>query len=425
MVTKSAVDPRPRVRSTKRRFFPQLEGMRGLAALGVLLTHVGLYSAQVALTEFPGMEQPGNGFAGVLLQQLHVSLPIFFVLSGVLLYRPWVLAALGGTKKPGVKPYLWRRALRTLPAFWVTLAVVLIAFNSEGIQNVWHVVRPFLLLHVYENEAWVFGLEQSWSLSTEIAFYALLPVLAWALHRVARGGADVAAKARRILLVLGAVVVAGFAFAAYTFTESLGSWPIEDKWPLKWMGFIAVGMALATLSAAAELQPEKSPSLYRFLARKPASAWAAALVVYLIACFQPFGDSGSANYPDMAQGMVEQVLYLSFGLLAVAPLTLPDTRSRLIDAVLTNRVMLYLGKISYGLYLWHIAIIYFWNEGAFGADGFWKLLGICLAGSIVAATLSYYLIESPAMRLREKLGKAPKEIGVATLERPDHLTSVR
>ncbi|MGA6166318.1 acyltransferase family protein [Amycolatopsis magusensis] len=399
--------------------------MRGLAALGVLLTHVGLYSAQVSLSDFPGMEQPGNGFAGVLLQQLHVSLPIFFVLSGVLLYRPWVLAALGGTKKPGVKPYLWRRALRTLPAFWVALAVVLIAFNSEGIQNVWHVVRPFLLLQVYESEAYLFGLEQSWSLATEIAFYALLPVLAWALNRVARGGADVAAKARRIVLVLTAVAVAGFAFAAYTFTDSMGLWPIEDKWPLKWMGFIAAGMALATLSAAAEIAPEKSPRLYRFLARKPASAWAAALVVYLIACFQPFGEPGSANYPGMAQGLIEHVLYLSFGLLAVAPLTLPNSRSKLIDAVLTNPVMLYLGKVSYGLYLWHIAIIYFYNEGVFGADGFWELLAICFFGSLVAATLSYYLIESPAMRLREKLGKAPKEASVATFERSDHLTSVR
>ncbi|MEV0963565.1 MULTISPECIES: acyltransferase [unclassified Streptomyces] len=398
-------------RTTERRFFPELEGMRGVAAMGVLVTHVAFSSGMVGF-----MDKEPNGFFGVMLQQLHVSLPIFFVLSGMLLYRPFALATIAGTRKPEIKPYFWRRALRTLPAYWVLVAVALLTLNREAVHGIWQVVRPVLLLQVYQIDARLVGrgLEQTWTLATEVAFYAALPLLAWALDKFARRTADPGARVRRILWGLSPLVVIGFAYAAYTFLPSMGAYPIQNEWPPKWLGFIAVGMGLAALSAGADVAPRNVPAFYRFVQNKPVWCWVLAASVYLVACVRPIGRPGHADYPSMAGGMTEHFLYTLFGLLLVAPVTVPNP-SRFVVAVMSNPVMRFLGRISYGLYLWHIAVIYFWHGSLFEAGGFLELLAITLGGSVVLATASYYLVESPAMRLRERLGKASAKPSVETI----------
>ncbi|MCI0384727.1 acyltransferase [Streptomyces sp. CNQ085] len=400
-------------RSTRRRFFPELEGMRGLAAMGVLFTHVAFSSGMVGF-----MDQEPNGFLGVMLQQLHVSLPIFFVLSGMLLYRPFALATIAGTPKPEIKPYFWRRALRTLPAYWVLVAVALLTLNRDGVHSLWQIIRPVLLLQVYQLEARLVGqgLEQTWTLATEVAFYAVLPLLAWALNRFARSASDPGVRVRRILWGLSPLVVIGFVYAWYTFLPSMGVYPIQNEWPPKWLGFIAVGMGLAALSAGAEVAPDRVPAFYRFVQNNPLWCWGLAAGVYVVACVRPIGEPGYADYPSMAGGMTEHFLYTLFGLLLVAPVTVP-TPSRFVVAVMSNPVMRFLGRISYGLYLWHIAIIYFWRGDLMPRGSFLELIAVTLGGSIVLATASYYLVEAPAMRLRERLGKASAGPSVETIVR--------
>ena len=403
-------------RRATRRYFPELEGMRGFAALGVLTTHVAFSSGAVSWNQGFGPTFAGYGFAGNLLQQLRLSLPIFFVLSGMLLYRPFVLHTLADTPRPALRPYLWRRALRTLPAYWVVLTVALVAFNRHFIHRPWQVIRPFLLLHVYsaDERSTRFGTEHTWSLATEVAFYAALPLLAWALHRFARQVPSTVQRARRILIALIPFEVIGFLFTIYSHLPSKGIFPMENEWPLSWLGFIAAGMALATLSAAREVTAENVFTPYSFIARRPLASWAAALAVYLVACVSPIGHPESGNYPPVDQGLAEHVYYLAIAVLLVAPLTVPH-KSAFIQQTMTNPVTMFFGRISYGVYLWHIPMIYFWYGFIFGTDNFGVMLVKVAGCTIVAATLSYVLIESPAMRLRERLGKASVRPSVATI----------
>jgi len=76
--------------------------------------------------------------------------------------------------------------------------------------------------------------------------------------------------------------------------------------------------------------------------------------------------------------------------------------------------MRFLGRISYGVYLWHIAIIYFWNGSLFAGPAW--LEAVVLPLSVLAATVSFYLVEHPAMKLRERLGKTTVEPSVAVVE---------
>lgn len=409
MIIKDAGAPAATAPPVPRRHLPQLEGMRGLAALGVLTLHVALATGQTRWDEYPGYEQAGSGYFSALLQQLTVSLPIFFTLSGLLLYRPFAQSTLAGTARPALRPYLWRRALRTLPAYWVLITVTLLTVNRDSVTGLWDVVRPVLLLQIYSDEGRMTsaGAEQTWSLSTEIAFYFALPLLAAGLHLLARGAADAARRLRRILVALAVPVVVAVAYTAWVHQESMGMWPIQQLWAPKWIGFIALGMALAALTAAAEAGVRPLPAAYAVLSRRPVVCWGLALACYLLLTVSPVGDPGSSNYPGSAQAVVELVGQLLFALFAVLPLATAAGGSRLTRAVLANPVVLFLGRVSYGVYLWHIAVIYFLNGSMMGAGSFAVFWPQVLAWTLLAATASYYLVERPAMALRDRLGGPP------------------
>src|SRR6266516_1997197 len=95
------------------RSLPMLDGLRAVAALAVLLTHVAFQTGEVA-----------RAAGGAVLARLDAGVAVFFVLSGFLLYRPYALARASGTPRPSIRRYVLRRAARILPAYWLALGAV-------------------------------------------------------------------------------------------------------------------------------------------------------------------------------------------------------------------------------------------------------------------------------------------------------------
>lgn len=405
---------RDRGKSRSRLFVPELEGIRGIAAVFVIFTHIGIGTGQIGSQMW---QQPGNGFVGAVLNRMEVGLPIFFVLSGVLLYRPFALATVTGSRKPAVGPYFWRRALRILPAYWVFTVAALLLLNLDDVTSIWHVLRPLLVLQVYQENAMPAGMEQTWSLSVEVAFYLFLPLFALLLDRIAGRVTDPARRVSRILTLLGVLVLIGFAFAAYTHLPSMGMYPIENLWPIEHVGFLAVGMALATLSVSADMPSGRVIVAYRLITRWPVACWAGAVVVFLISCVSPFGNPSSIDYPPIGVALFDDLLYLVFAVLLIAPLTVLRNRSLLLRAVLSGPLVRFVGRISYGLFLWHVVVIrlyYQWTGTELGMGDFWETVAVGLLGTAAVATASYVLVERPAMRFRPRLGKTPVDPGVAS-----------
>jgi peptidoglycan/LPS O-acetylase OafA/YrhL len=153
------------------------------------------------------------------------------------------------------------------------------------------------------------------------------------------------------------------------------------------------------------------------VARRPNACWLGALVVYFLSLPTPFGIPGDGSNGGFLQEGIWQVLLLLFGLLIIAPLSVPNVRSRLMDAVAANPVIRFFGRLSFAIYLWHVAAIHFWfkNGSMFGVHHpaqtfmltgkaeFWELEAFVLALTVVAALVSRYLFEQPAMRLRDRL----------------------
>jgi peptidoglycan/LPS O-acetylase OafA/YrhL len=148
------------------RRFPTLDGYRAIAAFMVVTTHVAFASGLVA--ELPW---------GAVPARFDIGVTIFFLLSGFLLYRPWALAAMTARPGPRVGPFYWRRGVRIFPAYWVMLAFTLLVLPTiqPVAASTWAAHIPLLQIYLMPG---VGGLSQIWSLATEVAFYAVLPVVA-------------------------------------------------------------------------------------------------------------------------------------------------------------------------------------------------------------------------------------------------------
>ena len=171
-----------------------LDGARGIACLSVILAHVMVYFA------------PGTMAAARLDLVLGHGVTFFFVLSGFLLYLPYVSRLASGRACPDASRYLQRRVLRIFPAY---IAIFLIAnfgmhavyrenpfisgwanrTNSSGMITDFHsLIANLTLTHTFFPSTLQTGVNPSWTLSVEWVFYLLLPVIGYVLFTRATAG---------------------------------------------------------------------------------------------------------------------------------------------------------------------------------------------------------------------------------------------
>ena len=381
-----------------------LDGIRALAAFAVLVTHVA------GQTAFSVRGEAASWAAA----RGDVGVPIFFTLSGLLLFRPWVRAMLEGRPWPKVRSYLWRRALRILPAYWAVVLIALPTLSPKHITSAWTWVQHLLLLQVYDPAPWwrgtgAPGLGQMWSLCTEMAFYLVLPVIALVLAKLAcRGGAGVEKRARRLLIGLVVTGMCSFGFIVFEFLPQPKFW-LEETLPQSLVWF-ACGMILSVLSVWARVETNPEGPVNRFcrtVAASGGTCWLLAGLVFAIACTPVAGPAGFA-VSTVWDTETKTALYAIIGMVLVAPAALQPARETRMSRVLGNRVMRFLGKISYGVYLWQFLLIIGFFNLVHLKDGFHQnysgvdvagLLIMIGAGTAVAAAASYFVIEGPAQRL--------------------------
>lgn len=384
-----------------------LDGVRAIAALMVLVFHVAVESGAALV---PGLR-------GALLSALELAVPLFFGLSGVLLYRPWARATLYGTPHPKTGAYLWRRALRVLPAYWLVAVVALLLYSREQLASVRVWFEVLTLTFVYNPDPWYDGigprgLGQIWSLCAEVAFYLLLPVFAFLLHRLARRGAGVDARARRLLLGLALIAVLSVATLWLQFYPD--PQPRMHMWLPRTLGMFAAGMALAVLSEWAWHEPERDNPARRFcstLATSPGICWLVALGAYLLTATPATGArfaGADTIWPAVAQTLTAMVFAFFF----LAPIAFmsrerPAGTSRWdgggawLHTVMTGPTMAWLAKISYGVFLWQFIVLYLWRDftGQEAFTGSMLLdLGPVVVGTLMLAAFTHRFVELPTRR---------------------------
>ncbi|GAA3759420.1 peptidoglycan/LPS O-acetylase OafA/YrhL [Spinactinospora alkalitolerans] len=383
-----------------------LDGIRAIAALMVLVFHVAVETG-VALAP---------GVPGALLSRGEMGVPLFFALSGLLLYRPWARAALDGADGPDVRSYLWRRGLRVLPAYWVVAVVALLLWSRNHLGSVRTWFEVLTLTFTYDFDPWwvgtgPYGLGQMWSLCVEASFYLLLPLLALLLTRYAGRGGDVGARARRLLTGLGALTAVGALALVVQFYPDPR--PYLHAWLPRTLGMFAAGMALAVVSEWAwrEAGPDGPVRrCCRTVAQAPGLCWGIALVVYLIASTPATGPR-FVGVDGFWIALIDMVVSVLFALFVIAPVALlPRGAGTRTTAFLRHRLMRFLGKVSYGIFLWQFVVLYLWRDFTgqeIFTGSFWLDLVPVTAGTVLLAYATHRWVEEPTRRWYDAV--RPKE----------------
>jgi peptidoglycan/LPS O-acetylase OafA/YrhL len=379
-------------RRPRTGFRPDIEGLRGVAVLAVVLFH----------SSAPGV---GGGFVGV---------DVFFVISGFLITGLlWREAAVAGTVR--LLRFYGARARRLLPASATVGVVTAIASAvllspleaktvlGDGIASALYVgnyrfaQQGIDYFHVSKNS--ISSFQHYWSLGVEEQFYLVWPALiigtAWLIRRAGRrtGAVHATSAVTPYVLVLGLVGAVSFALslAATRTAPPVAFFSLHTRaWEL------AVGGLVALTSTQ-----------WRRLPRFPAAivGWAG-LALIVLACNQI---DATTPYPGTAAllPVIGTALVIGAGCAAA---------SRGCGRVLALRPMRAVGRVSYSWYLWHWPVLLLatplLGRPMTPIDG---LVAVLLSYGLAVLTLR--LIENPfryAAWVRESAARSLAVGGVAT-----------
>jgi peptidoglycan/LPS O-acetylase OafA/YrhL len=387
----------PAERGSTAGFVQGFDGLRAIAALLVVVVHVAGdsgYTYRSSLGEYTARGE--------------IGVSVFFLISGFLLYRPFVAAALGGRPGPGIKSYLVRRALRIVPLYWVALIITYAFTGWASVHGVSGLLENMFFLQIYSTD-WVFhGITQAWSLCIEVTFYLALPVWAAMMRRLDRARAAAGSPAtpgavlRRELGALALLYVVSLLFRIWVVADPHGPTATARSWLPAWGDHFALGMGLAVVGAYVR-ETGVTPRAVRWLAKPGADlvSWVAAGVLFWLVSTQIGLTTAPLYVGHWYNDLGKQVLYGVFGLFMLLPAVFGPPRVGLVRRLLSARVLALTGLVSYGIYLWHQVVIrqlqrWVPSWEVLNTPVVWLLLST-LAVTLLISTASYIWVERPGI----------------------------
>jgi peptidoglycan/LPS O-acetylase OafA/YrhL len=382
-----------------------MDALRALASLSIVVVHAAFLSGLFF----------GRTSVRGLVAHLDFGVTLFFLLSGYLLYRPFLAARILGAPRTRVRDYARRRFLRIAPAYWLALTVLAIVPGIYGVfsSNWWVYYGLLQNWPLYTKtggcavDQFRCGISPTWTLSIEVLFYAALPFYAIAMANLAR-------RLRRVpwLALEGAALVTLAVYSVLIQGLKVHYSPYLFFSPLGRGWWFALGMGLAALSVWAE-QRGRTPEPLRTMASHPGLLYVVAAALYVVPARAILPPSPLGAFPagSMSDYVGEYVLFGVIALLLVLPAVFgTDITVGWPRRLLSHPVLSWLGLISYGVFLWHYPIILGLRDlgvpGWIPSAEFPVLLVATLALTIPCAALSYYLVERPIMRRKRALPAA-------------------
>jgi peptidoglycan/LPS O-acetylase OafA/YrhL len=323
---------------------------------------------------------------------------VFFLISGFLLYRPFVAAHLAGRPGPAVRPYLTRRLLRIVPAYWVALLVAAYVLHTitPPLRDAKSIVIYFGFLQVYFSHYVLGGISAAWTLCVEMTFYLLLPLYAAIVTACSRRRGQLRAE----LAGIAALMVVSLVAKVIVYARVSGQQTGAGTWLPAQLDLFALGMVLAVASVWWS-DHGRQPAV---LARRwmPGASWAVALVLFWVVSTQVGLPRVPVYLATLAQAVSRQWLYGGFAFFLLLPAVFGPQDHGWIRRALRSRPMVAVGSISYGIYLWHetwMLKVLQWLHRPLFTMSFLKLTLAVAALSGVCALASLVLVEQPAQRL--------------------------
>jgi peptidoglycan/LPS O-acetylase OafA/YrhL len=393
-----------------------LDGLRGILALCIIITHVtGALSPKV--------------LAETRVDLLGQAVVVFFALSGFLIYRPFMSRIIDGRPQPGLRTYFRLRVFRIFPAYLVIFLIANFALHAVFLTNAvissqprtdegtgvitapLNLLAQLTLVQNYIPSLLQTGINASWTLTAEIAFYALLPFVSMGAARLrTRTPAHPyrAALAPAVVLVVVGILVRtlGTIIAATHPHLSLDEieWgptgiAVLSRSILTWCDAFGLGMIAAVVIAA--VRAGELARIGRLTVRQAGViAFGIGLVGAAVAIltFEKF----------IGTAVAFSALALIVLLIAPTPTREVPRLSRAVDWA----PLRYLGTISLSIYLWHYPVLLLFTrlhlEGADTLGGAaWNFVAISVA-TVALASVTYWLVERPALTWRPRSEREPR-----------------
>jgi len=325
--------------------------------------------------------------SGPILTSGWAGVDLFFVLSGFLITG---ILLESRDQLHRIRNFFARRVLRIFPLYYFVLFLLFVVapfFTSDPSVLYPDEEKPFYLLYVHNlflplikfDEFYSVYLSHTWSLAIEEQYYLVWPWLVLFLPR-------------RLLVALLALVLVAAPIARYQLlAASPGAW--SEYWlvyrnTLLHIDGLAIGslLAFAVRSKAATERTVRNVSAVLALVALPYAFWK---------LNQLRADFGITHYPYMATdpwigASTFTILSVGFGGLLGVVLT---HSSRILDRVLGNPVSVWIGSISYGLYVYHFPVFLLLRP--------YEIHPLAsLAATFGVAALSWYLLEKPILKLK-------------------------
>lgn len=375
-------------RTSSGEFIPALDGLRCVALLMVVLVHVvsGVWVRDTDL----------QGYNIDWVQAGQHGLPVFFVISGLILGIPFARRAKGGPPV-SLKHYFLRRLTRIEPPYLLALTAFLVINATVGqadpAELAPHYAAGLVYAHGFAYQTLNPVMEVAWSLEVEVQFYLVMPLLA-TVYLLRDAGI------RRRLMIAGIVASTGLAHAL-TIGNALNDAPGE-AFPLAgislagFLNFFLWGMLLAELYVHDDWK-RRAPS------RMADIAFLAGLAALWL--IQP------------EYGAVRTLLLPLACVIVVAG----AIRGRLVRAFLERPLVFVIGGMSYSIYLLHFGIIHLIGYRVTDSVTFASPIlefvaraGVLAGVTLIISTAYFVLVERPFMRPdwpSRALDRVPQPIG--------------
>jgi peptidoglycan/LPS O-acetylase OafA/YrhL len=378
------------------RYLPALDGLRALAILAVIAYHLNYGWAS-------------GGYLGV---------DLFFVLSGFLI-TSLLVEEREGTGRVKLAAFWGRRARRLLPALLVMLAAlsIWVAVNpgrtdlsqlrGDGLATIFYFANWHLLL-AHQNYFTQFQapspLAHTWSLAIEEQFYLVWPFVVLAV--LGWRGSRRAGDWRRTgsVVTIGGTVLSA-AWMAYLWHSGAGIDRVYYGTDTRAFDLL-VGASAAMI---ASYRPQPSSRVRKLLHVASPVCLVVFVVVWVLGGARALSGDSGFTLPNF-------MFYGGFLIFALAAAVLVSDVRQLdrgpVGRLLSLRPLRWVGRISYGLYLWHLPVIVELNSQRLGFSGV-ALAAVQVAVTFAVSALSFYLIERPIRRTRLSRIPKPTRVGIA------------